>query len=83
MVGWVPVPNARPGSITTSITPGSVAAGSHGGRTHNRPPASTGEWNRFQRSSQSSGTSVPLTTTRTPATSASPCASSGSSPGAP
>ena len=42
-----------------------------------------GTWKRFQRSSQSSGTSVPLTTTRTPPTSASPCASSGSSPGAP
>ena len=48
-----------------------------------RSPTSTGEWNRFQRSSQSSGTSVPLTLTRTPPTSASPSASSGSSPGAP
>ena len=72
-----------PGRSPGRSRPGAAAACSHGGRTQIRPPISTGEWNRFQRSSQSSGTSVPLTTTRTPPTSASPSASSGSSPGAP
>ena len=33
VVAWLPVPKARPGSITTSVTPGRTAACSHGGRT--------------------------------------------------
>ena len=59
VVGCAPVPNACPGSITTSGTPGRAsAAPSHGGRTQSasrrqRPAGGSA----FQRSSQSSGTS--------------------------
>src|SRR4051794_40561466 len=83
VVGWVPVPNAWPGSITTSWTPGRTAGCSHGGRTYSRPPSRSGTWKRFQRSAQSSGTSSPRTSTRVPATSAAPSGSDGSSPGEP
>ena len=83
MVGCAPVPNAGPGSITISLTPGLAAGSSQDGRTYSRPPTSTGTWKRFQRSAQSPATSVPLTDTRTPPTSASPSGSVGSSPGTP
>ena len=81
MVEWEPVPNARPGSISRSIS--APTGSSHGGRTYIRSATSTGRWNAFQRSSQSSGTPVPLTTTRTPGDLGLALLSSGSSPGAP
>ena len=49
-----PVPNARPGSITTAIA--SASGSSHGGPTQSGP-IRTGRWNARQRSSQPSSTS--------------------------
>ena len=43
VVGCVPVPNAPPGSITTSSTPPRSAGRSHGGRTYSRPADQHGE----------------------------------------
>ena len=43
VVGCAPVPNAWPGSTTRSSAPG--RGGAQGGRTHSRPPTSTGSWN--------------------------------------
>ncbi|HEV2356747.1 MAG TPA: hypothetical protein VGZ23_03940 [bacterium] len=37
VLGWVPVPNAMPGSIATATSPARGAARSHEGRTSNRP----------------------------------------------
>ena len=48
VVGCAPVPNARPGSTTTELSPS--GAGNHGGPIQS-PPACTGRWNSFQRSS--------------------------------
>ena len=53
VVGCPPVPNARPGSITTAIAPSSGS--SHGGPIQSEPTR-TGLWNCRQRSSQSSST---------------------------
>ena len=76
VVAWAPVPNAWPGSMTTSMPASSSAsrpgmAGSaagrpvsHEGRTTIRPPATaTGSWKSRQRSAQSSGISVELIST--------------------
>ena len=54
VVGCPPVPNARPGSMTTAIAPSSGS--SHGGPIQSEPTR-TGLWNCRQRSSQSSSTS--------------------------
>ena len=54
VVGCAPVPNARPGSITTAIA--SAGGSSHGGPTQSGPTR-TGRWNVRQRSAQSSATS--------------------------
>ena len=57
VVGCAPVPNARPGSTTTD---GSSGGGDiHGGPIQS-PPARTGRWNSFQRSSQPADTSSDL-----------------------
>ena len=48
VVGCAPVPNARPGSTTTASSPAGGAI--HGGPIQ-IPPARTGRWNSFQRSS--------------------------------
>ncbi len=48
VVGCAPVPNARPGSTTTASSPAGGAI--HGGPIQS-PPARTGRWNSFQRSS--------------------------------
>ena len=56
MVGWAPVPKARPGSTTTSIAPS--RGSSQEGRSQSRSPTSSGLWKSCQRSAQSSGTSV-------------------------
>ena len=54
VVAWLPVPKARPGSITTAIA--SASGSSHGGPTQSGPIL-TGRWNARQRSSQPSSTS--------------------------
>ena len=59
VVWCAPVPKACPGSITRSM-PSPASGGSHGGRTRSRrkrQDTSTGLWNAFQRSDQSSGIS--------------------------
>ena len=60
VVACAPVPNACPGSITTSSS--ADPAGSHGGRTVRRSPSTSGRWNSRQRSAQSSATSLVDTT---------------------
>ena len=61
VVAWEPVPNACPGSMTTSSarSPG----GSHGGRTVSRLPMTSGRWKLRQRSAQSSAISWVETST--------------------
>ena len=56
MVGWAPVPKARPGSTTRSTAPWRGA--SQEGRSQSRPPTRSGLWKSRQRSAQSSGISV-------------------------
>ena len=56
VVGWAPVPKARPGSTTRSIAPS--RGSSQEGRSQSRSPTSSGLWKSCQRSAQSSGTSV-------------------------
>src|SRR5215207_4026142 len=81
VVGWPPVPKARPGSTTTSIRP---SWGSHqDGRTPTLPATSIGRWKSAQRSAQSSGTEVVVTSTRPPPAAAWSSPSSGTSPGGP
>ena len=63
VVGCAPVPNARPGSTTTAVSP--AGGGIQGGPIHN-PPARAGLWNAFQRSSQPSGTGSERTPGNTP-----------------
>ena len=53
--GATPVPNARPGSITTASA--SAGGASHGGPTQRRPTR-TGRWNARQRSSHPASTSA-------------------------
>jgi hypothetical protein len=80
-----PVPNAWPGSITMSM-PSPSSGASQGGRTRrrrNRQLTSTGLWNAFQRSDQSSGISVVDTSTSASPAAACRSGSAGSSPGAP
>ena len=62
MVGWAPVPKAWPGSTTRSTAPS--RGGSQDGRSQSRSPTSSGLWKSRQRSAQSSGISVELTSTR-------------------
>ncbi len=64
VVGWAPVPNARPGSTTTGIRPG--GGSSHGGPTQSGPTRAP-RWKRRQRSCQSAGTSRPATAPKTAA----------------
>ena len=66
--------------MTTSSRP--ARAGSQGGRTISFPTC-TGRWKAFQRSSQSSGTSLVVTSTSAPPAAARRSGSAGSSPGAP
>ena len=54
VVACAPVPNARPGSMTTGTT--SPGGRSHGGPIHSGPTR-TGRWNSRQRSSQPASTS--------------------------
>ncbi len=54
--GCEPVPNARPGSMTTGRRPG--GGSSQGGPTHSRSATERPRWNAFQASSQPSGTST-------------------------
>jgi hypothetical protein len=80
-----PVPKACPGSITRSM-PSPSSGASQGGRTRSRRRrqlTSTGRWNDFQRSAQSSGTSELATSTSASPAAARTAGSSGSSPGAP
>ena len=58
VVGCAPVPNARPGSITTARS-GSGGV-SHGGPSH-RPATSTGRWNARHAFSQPGSTGRTLT----------------------
>ena len=68
VVGCAPVPNARPGSMTTvSPTPGGkpgTASGSSQGGPTQRPPTRTPWWKSRQRSGQSSATSSDSTTSK-------------------
>ena len=65
VVACEPVPNAWPGSITTSSAPSS--GGSHGGRTRSGAGTSTGLWKLRQSSPQPSGSSVVETSISAPA----------------
>ena len=68
VVGWAPLPNARPGSIdsTTSSAPTHAGASCHAGTTTNRPPARHGRANSRQRSRSSSPSTGSTTTSRRP-----------------
>jgi len=63
VVGWLPVPKAMPGSITTRASPGEAGASSHGGCTQDLFPTRSGRWCLRQatlqsRSATSTGDSV-------------------------
>ena len=78
VLGCAPVPNACPGSITTSSAPG--RSGAHGARTRSGPTSS----GRCQsRQSEPSDTSLVETSTSAPPATARSSPTSGSSPGAP
>jgi hypothetical protein len=66
--------------------PSPASGASHGGRTRSRRKrqlTSTGRWNAFHRSAQSSGTSLVETSTSASPAAARKSGSAGSSPGAP
>src|SRR5947209_100774 len=65
VVGWLPVPNAIPGSIAMRTTPAPAAGTSQGGCTSTRGPMRSGLWCARQARVQScSGTSTGTTSER-------------------
>ena len=70
VVGWAPLPNARPGSIdsTTSSAPTHDGASCHAGTTTKRPPARHGRANSRHRSRSSSPSTGSTSTSARPLT---------------